>query len=178
MRNNSLKLIFLSCLAAAGNARADSTADNLTRIEAETLILKAQERQIQVKAQIAAREAEIASRQSESDKVGRNAGPGDPVIRAIEGIGNTLYATLALDNGSTVDVRSGSTLPNGMKVLSIRQNEVIVQSGQRDKRQIRLALFAPLAAGNGGNTIYPSYPGATVALPPLQPALPSKGAAQ
>jgi len=178
MRNSSLKLIFLSCLAAAGSARADSTADSLTRIEAETLILKAQERQIQVKAQIAARQAEIASRQIESDKVSRNAGPGDPVIRAIEGIGNTLYATLALDNGSMVDVRSGSTLPNGMTVLSIRQNEVMVQAGGKDKRQIRLALFAPLAAGNAGAAAYPNYPGATVALPPLQPVLPSKGAGQ
>ncbi|MFC5474051.1 type IV pilus biogenesis protein PilP [Paraherbaspirillum soli] len=176
MRNSTLKLIFLSCLAAAGSARAESTADNLSRIEAETLILKAQERQIQVKAQIAAKEAEIAAKQNENNKVSRSAGPGDPVIRAIEGIGNTLYATLSLDNGSTVDVRSGAMLPNGMKVISIRQNEVIVQAGSKDKRQIRLALFAPLAAGS--TAAYPNYSGATVSLPPLPPVLPSKGGGQ
>lgn len=165
MRNKP-KTLFKPLFAAvsilvAGAALADSTADRLTRIEAETLVLKAREKQLAVQAQIAAKEAEIASKQAESNHLARIASAGDPVIRSVEGIGRTVYATLQLDNGSTVDAKVGDILPNGMKVVAINPNEVIVETPKRKRIRLSTGTAAArpyTAAYTGGAMAYPSLP--------------------
>jgi type IV pilus biogenesis protein PilP len=170
MRNN-IKHIRTALLAAAitactaGPAFAGSAADSLAKIEEETLILKAREKQLGVKAQIIAKEAEIASRQAE---VSRTLPPDDddaPVVQSIEGIGEKLFATLQLRGGGAIDVASGDVLPNGMKVISIRTNEVTVATAKG--RRIRLATGAPETTVNAAVTQRrrPSYP----SLPPPLP---------
>lgn len=177
MSNKTKHFLVLSCLALCATAWAESTADNLSRIEAETLILKAQEKQIQVRAQIADRESEIVSKQIASGHASRFAEA--PVVRGVEGIGNNLYASLYLENGSSVDVRSGETLSNGMKIVSIRANEVIVEN--RNKRRMRLAPAVPVApatAVSAASPAYPVYPGEMVGLPPMAPGAKTVGAAR
>lgn len=170
MRNkrNDLKAVALSCILVSGGALADTTADSLTRIEAETLVLKAREKQLEVQAQIIAKQGDILAKQVETDRLARQASAGDPIVRAIEGFSSALYATLELDNGSTLDVKVGDVLPNDMKVISIRLNEVIVETHK--KRRVRLNIVS--LASTSFNT---GFSNAGVALPPLAPVLRPKG---
>src|SRR5688572_30500509 len=102
---NCLKhLVLLAGLAVSGTVIAESASENLSRIEAETLILKAREKQLDVQAKIIAKQSEIASKQAESDRRTHAAESGNPVILAIEGVGKAMFATLQLANGTTVDV--------------------------------------------------------------------------
>ena len=172
MRNN-LKPLFAALLLLLGDAAAESTtADILTRIEAETLVLKAREKQLIVQGAIVAKQAEIASKQAEVNRLVRPGTLGDPTVLALEGIGGVFYATLQLENGSTLDVKAGDVMPNGMVVISIRGNEVIVAA---DKRRIRLAtggagssVAASPVAVSSGNARQP------FSLPPTLPFAPPK----
>ncbi|HEX6705200.1 MAG TPA: type IV pilus biogenesis protein PilP [Albitalea sp.] len=148
MRNSATLALALSCIVSTPLAyAADSTAESLTRIEAETAVLKARARKMEVQAQIASKQAEIA-------KLTAPAVAGDPTVRSVEGMGSKLYATLQLENGTAMDVRAGDVLPNGMKVESIGPNEVIVR--KPNKRRYRLAT-----------TPAPQPVPGTTALPPL-----------
>lgn len=159
MRNKLKPAVAALCILLPAAALADSTADRLTRIEAETLVLKAREKQLAVQAQIAAKQAEIATRQAENYRLARIASVNDPVIQAVEGIGDTVYATLQLDNGSTVEAKVGDVLPNGMRVLAINPNEVIVET--QKKKRVRLGTGTHAAAHYGPTSMSVS------GLPPL-----------
>lgn len=173
MQNYLKQSIFYLGLLLSGWSCAESASDRLTKIETETLLLKAREKQLEVQARIVNRQNEIAVKQSESDRIVMPAGMGHPMIVAVEGIGKQVYATLQLSNGSLVDVQVGDVLTNGMKVRSIRGNEVIVEGA--NKKRTRLA--------NVGHTMVSfdaNYPSASVNLPPLPPpssmsAIVSKG---
>jgi type IV pilus biogenesis protein PilP len=145
MRNKLSSLVVLSCLALpCAAALAESTADTISKTEAETSVLKARARKLEVEASIAAKRAEI-------QRYTQTAKAGDPTLRSVEGVGKTVYATLQLASGVSIDAKVGDVLPNGMKVISIRPNEVIVQSG---KKRIRLGAGAleptPFAAAQAG----------------------------
>ncbi|SFL98480.1 type IV pilus biogenesis protein PilP [Rugamonas rubra] len=157
-------LLLLAALTSAPPAAtaAETAADRLTRIEAETLVLKAREKQLEVQVNIMSKQNDIVAKQQLNEMMVQNAVLGDPVIRSIEGIGKTLYATLELNNGTQVDAQVGEVLSNGMKVVSIRSNEVIVQTGK--KRRVRLAANARPPA-----TFNPNFPSAGVPLPPPLP---------
>ncbi|MPS30688.1 type IV pilus biogenesis protein PilP [Pigmentiphaga sp.] len=144
MRSKYLSALLMLAAWAAQPARAESTSDSLTRLEAETMVLKARERLLEVQASILGKQNEIAARQSIMATLNQAEVIGDPVVRAIEGVGGRLYATLQMSDGSIADVQQGDTLPGGMKVLSIAPREVMVQSGGR---KIRLAAYAPGQAG-------------------------------
>lgn len=141
-------LVLSTCVTLP--AFAESTSESLTRIEAETMVLKARERQLEVQASIVGKQNEIAAKQTMTTALNQTEVVGDPMIRAIEGIGGRMYATLQMNDGSIVDVQQGDTLPGGMKIVSIGSREVVAQSGTR---KVRLASFAP---GGGFN---PSFPG-------------------
>ncbi|KAB8065242.1 type IV pilus biogenesis protein PilP [Janthinobacterium violaceinigrum] len=152
----SLKLLALAAalsLVLSGMARAqNSAAADLTQLEAETTLLKARARKLDVQAQIATRQAEIGRLAAPVASAGANI-----TVRAIEGIGTPLYATLQLDNGEMVDVKAGDVLANGVKVVSVTRDTVMVQR-KRGKpfrlasaiaalRQAPPALALPLPAG-------------------------------
>ena len=143
MQSKFIRLTLLAGLAFSGTAFAESTAESLTRIEAETLLLQAREKQLDVQAKILIKQQEIAARQAEGDPQVRTAAAGAPVIQSVEGIGRSLYATLQLANGSFVDVQVGDVLPNGMKVVSIRPNEVIATTGNKQRVRLSVASAAP-----------------------------------
>lgn len=135
-----------ACAAEPAPASAPgtrSTADSLARIEGETLLLKAEERQMAVRLQLAAQRNELAQRHAQTRSLERPARVGDPTVVAIEGIGARMHATLMMDNGSLLDAAIGDALPNGMTVLSVRAGEVVVARGRKER--IRLAHAAPAA---------------------------------
>lgn len=155
-----LRATLLATVAAVtgsvGAARAESTSESLTRIEAETMVLKAREKQLEVQASIVGRQNEIAAKQTMTAALSQTEVVGDPVIRAIEGIGGRMYATLQMSDGSTIDVQQGDTLPGGIKIVSIGPREVVAQSGSR---RMRLASYAPSLSG-----FNPNFPGPGVSM--------------
>jgi len=164
MQNKLRVTILAGCLLFSAVAQAESTAEDLAKIEAETLVLKARQKQLEVQAQIIAKRGEIASKQAEADHLIRNPSSGDPQVRSVEGIGKNIYTTLELGNGNLVDVKPGDRLPNGMKVISIRANEVIVEADK--KRLIRLSSAISAATPFSRN-----YQSTAIGLPPLPPMM-------
>jgi type IV pilus biogenesis protein PilP len=171
MRNNLKYLVLLAGFACLDATSAETASEKLTKIETETLLLKAREKQLDVKASIIAKQNEIVTKQQQGEKLTQTAVVGDPMIRSIEGIGKKMYATLQLANGNVVDAQIGDSLPNGMVVLSIKANEVIVENSK--KHRVRLAPV-PRAAPDY-NAAYQI--GSTAAMPPL-PVLIRRGAGQ
>ncbi|MBP0597296.1 type IV pilus biogenesis protein PilP [Herbaspirillum sp. LeCh32-8] len=150
---NALFSVAMAAFAASWSTpcAAETTSESLTRIEAETMVLKAREKQLEIQASIVGRQNEIAAKQSLTAAMNQAEVVGDPVVRAIEGIGGRMYATLQMSDGSIVDVQQGDTLPGGMKIVAIGQREVVAQS---NGRRLRLSAYAPPA--NGFN---PNFPG-------------------
>nr|WP_246312309.1 type IV pilus biogenesis protein PilP [Aquabacterium terrae] len=155
-------------LAHGAVSAAPPAADELARIESETAVLKARARKVDVQAQIAGRQAEIATREAETKRAVNGTTGERPVLYAVEGIGSVLFATLELSNQKMIDVRAGDMLADGSRVVSIRPNEVVLETARKDR--IRLtgtgragAEFAPLPSA------MPAMPGLP-AVPPL-PAL-------
>ncbi|HEY0846345.1 MAG TPA: type IV pilus biogenesis protein PilP [Noviherbaspirillum sp.] len=159
MRNSISAVVFLNILLAAGRAFADPTIDALTRIEAETAVLKAQVKKLEAQAQIAAKQAEI-SRMAGVPTVS------DPRVRAIEGIGNSLHALVQIESGSTLEVKTGDMLPDGSRVVSIRPNEVIIQKSNKKKVRLLTGVSpaSPRELGGSGSHAMSS-------LPPLSPSM-------
>ena len=148
----ALSACCMLCALPALPARAESTSQLLTRIEAETMVLKARERQLEVQASIVGKQNEIAARQTMTTAPAQTEVVGDPVIRAIEGIGGRMYATVQMSDGSIIDVQQGDTLPGGMQIVSIGPREVVARSG---KRKVRLASHTP----GGGVPVFPGAMG-------------------
>lgn len=163
MRNEAKISVLVAALFVSGAVVADPTSDKLTQIEAETMLLKARERQLEVQANILTRQNEIAAKQNVGSALAQNAVVGDPVILAIEGIGKNLFATLQLSDGNILDVQEGELLSNGMRVVSISPNTVIVQ---KDRKRVRLAREAARQVAFNPN--YPA-PGVVAPLPPVAP---------
>ncbi|MEC5215863.1 type IV pilus biogenesis protein PilP [Actimicrobium sp. GrIS 1.19] len=177
MSNRSILLLLPALLVCLG-ARAESTAEALTRIEAETLVLKAQERQLATRVKILQLQTELSTRQTSADQNARPGAPGDPTTVSIEGIGAGLYATLQFENGSRIDVKTGDLLPNGMRVLSIGANEVIVSADKRQRVRLSPGTAALVSAASGGVQTSLSLPALPPSGYPAVPKLPGKGGAQ
>ena len=171
MRNELWRALAAACTVSCGLACAsahaadspvagDGQAARLTRIESETAVLKAQARKAEVQAQIAAKQAETAARHAEA----RRSAPQRqaPMLRGIDGVGDTLYATLELPDQGLLDVHAGDKLPDGSKVVSVRANGVTLQQG---KQQLKLMPSIAQAGAPGG--------GSGVALDAPLPDLPA-----
>lgn len=135
MRNetNAAALLCTALLVVlcATPARAASTADELAQLESEHVILKARLRMLETRAQMAARRADI-DRYSTTARESAM-----PTVTGIDGLGDKLQATVLMENGHMADVRQGDTLPNGMKVVSIREDGVTVQTADRKKVRLK-----------------------------------------
>lgn len=133
MRNEwGVALVVCAALAASG-AHAGSTADDLAQIEAEHVLLKARLRVLETRAQIAARRADI----DRLTPAGQRSTA--PTVGSIEGLSGQLHATLVLDNGQQAEVRQGDVLPNGMRVVSIQSDGVVVLTSARKRMRLKPA---------------------------------------
>lgn len=168
MLNKFRCIMMLAAMFCGAAAVADPTADKLSQIEVETLLLKARERQLDVQASILTKQNDIANRQSAINLLSHTPLPGDPVVQGVEGLGRELFATLQMSDGSVVDAQAGDVLSNGMRVVSVAPGAVIVQNAS--KKRVRLALHGQRQAAFNPNL--PS-PGVVLPLPPMAP----KGAA-
>jgi type IV pilus biogenesis protein PilP len=169
MQSNLRVSVLLIGLLANWSVQASSTADDLTRIETETAVMKARLKLLDVQGQVATRQAEI--NRAFITPVGTSY---MPTVAGIDGVGNRIYASLQMENGSVVEARQGDKLPNGMVVRTVTSNEVVVSSG---KRRLTLkpasdawasqapALPPPLAPTNQTTTVIPSFP-------PMRPSKP------
>jgi type IV pilus biogenesis protein PilP len=152
MSNKSLWCAVLVSLLTCAHAYADPVAEKLSRIEGETLLLKARERQLDVQGSILAKQNQIASIQAATTALTHAAGAGDPQVRSVEGVGRAVFATLQLGDGAVVEVQPGDMLPKGMQVVSIAPGNVVVRKG---KQRVRLAQaqsgpVLPMAAAMPG----------------------------
>ena len=156
MPNKSLWCAVLVPLLGCAHAYADPTAEKLSRIEGETLLLKARERQLDVQGSILMKQNQIAAIQASTTALTHAPGAGDPQVRSVEGVGRAVFATLQLGDGAVIEVQPGDMLAKGMQVVSIAPGNVIVRKG---KQRVRLAQAAPPQA--------PSAP-----VPPMAAAIP------
>ncbi len=169
MSNKFQRTVALAALLACGAAWADPTADKLSQIEVETLLLKAREKQLDVQASILSKQNEIATRQNAINQMSQTPTPGDPVVQGVEGLNGAMYATLLLSDGSIVDAQAGDVLAGGLRVVSVAPGSVIVQKGKR--KRVRLALNAPKQAA-----FNPNLPSTGLMLPLPLPAAAPKAA--
>ena len=164
MQNNLGYIVLLSALIAGPAAFAESTSEQLTRMEAETLVLKAREKQLEVQVNILTKQNDIRVKQGVNDYLARGPVAGDPLVSSVEGVGKVMVATLHMGT-AVVDAKSGDMLPNGMRVVSIRANEVIVETRNKQRRRLGTTNVAMDMAG--------AYPGAGIPpLPSFPPVMP------
>lgn len=163
MRNDWC-VILIGAALCASSARAGSTADDLAQIEAQHAVLKARLRVLETRAQMAARQAEI-------DRHVPAISRATPSVSSIEGVSGKLHATVLMDNGHVAEVVPGDTLPNGMRVVSIASDGVVVQG--RDKKRVRLKPAGDAGSRDPVLTMAtessPSLGDKLPALPPMPP---------
>lgn len=139
--------------------QAQETVAALTRLEGETVVLKAELKKLETQTQIAQRTAEL------NRLNGSGASNDDVRVRAVEGLGTKLFATLESHTAGEFEVKVGDTLPNGMRIVSIKPNAVYAQV--RGGARVQLPMVVSWDAS--------SYAGApdsnTTAFPPL-PTMP------
>ena len=152
MSNKSLWCAVLVSLLGCATAYADPTAEKLSRIEGETLLLKARERQLDVQGSILMKQNQIATIQAATAALTHAPGASDPQVRSVEGIGRAVFATLQLGDGTVIEVQPGDMLPKGMQVVSIAPGNVIVRKGGQRVRLARAQSgpVLPLAAAVPG----------------------------
>lgn len=128
--------------ATAPGAWSATAAAQLTHLEEQTVLLKAEIRKLDAQAEVAQRTAALA-RLGSAARI-------DPLsasvrVAAIEGIGRRYTAVLQTGDGQRFEVVSGDELPNGMKIVSIGANEVV--GHWRNGRTVRMA---PVLAARSG----------------------------
>lgn len=165
MGNDRHCILALFALMLSGVAFAESTSDALTRIEAETMLLKAREKQLDVQANILSKQNEIALKQGVAGKLPQLSTSPDPVLRSVEGVGTALYATLETNSG-VFEVQRGDVLPNGMQVVSITMNGTTLRN--TSGKNVHLAVnvqnrpaatgLESMATGNGPMPSLPPLP--------------------
>lgn len=164
MVNNQKSILVLFAFTFSALAFAESTSDALTRIEAETMLLKAREKHLEVQANILSKQNEIALKRGVATTLPQVSTGPDPVLRAIEGVGTTLYATLET-GGGVFEVQRDDVLPNGMRVISIAMNGVTLRHSSGRNVHLTVTVRNPslgLASAAAGSGTMPP-------LPPLAP---------
>ena len=145
-------------------AQPSATAQALTRLEEESLLLKARLKALETEAQIAQRNAELTRLAAAGDRSGF-------VVRAVEGIGKSLYATLWSRDQGEVEVKAGDTLPNGMRIVAVRPGEVLAQH-PRSRKSVARPMAIDARPASAGEQSYAGAPAAGGAVPGI-PGIPS-----
>jgi type IV pilus biogenesis protein PilP len=165
---NELLFGLASCLLAQA-AMAQTPVKQLSQIEAETAVLKARHRKLEVQAQIAAKEAEIAQRNADTQRAAQTPSPQAPMLRGVEGVGGKLFATVEMPGYGLVDVGKGDKLPDGSKVLDVKVNEIVINAAGRHRMTLGIvpvSVAAPVLALDGGG--YAPLPAPLPELPPVR----------
>ncbi|MEA3119678.1 MAG: hypothetical protein QOI13_2948 [Paraburkholderia sp.] len=126
---------------------AAATADELMRLQEDTVVLKAELKKLDAQADVAEREDAI-------NRMGHRAIESNVSLIATQGLGKTMFASVATSDGGELDVRTGDTLPNSMRVVSIRSGAIVVEArdGHRSTLTVSSAPRMIAATGAGANT--------------------------
>lgn len=146
-----MALTLVAFLCQAGTVRAEGTIGDLSRIQTETLILKA-------RANRASAQAELASKMPGPTTLGENVDA--PVVKNVYGVGGRMAATFLYSNGVAVEGHAGDTIIGGFKVVSISIDKVELA---KDKKvfQIGFSATPPVQSaplGAPGTKGAPNYP--------------------
>ncbi|RQR49521.1 type IV pilus biogenesis protein PilP [Burkholderia sp. Bp9140] len=147
------------------------TADELIRLQEQTMLLKAELRKLEAQAQVAERVAALSRIGSNGRfRTGDDGGADVPRVIAIEGLGRNLSATLQGADGQQFDARAGDILSDGLQIVSVNAGEVV---GRRRGHVLHLRTGTAAGPSAGplppviGASGAPGVPG----LPPGNPAL-------
>ncbi|MET3624733.1 type IV pilus biogenesis protein PilP [Burkholderia ambifaria] len=141
---------------------AMQAANELMRLQEETMILKAQLKKLDAQAQ-------VAERQEALHRMGSTVSSySDVSLVATQGLGKKLSATVATSDGAEFDVGPGDTLPNGLRVAAIRPGAIVLAS--QDGRRTTLTVSASARQQPARNVASTGSPG--VPPVPTLPALP------
>jgi len=156
MRNNLMKRLYviLFCFVP-GLSLAQATVGDLSKIQGETLILKAKANREAAQAELDAR-SRAAGGYTASDESSL------PVVKSVYGVRDTLVATFIYSNGTTMEAKVGDKLNGGYKVTKIAVDKVELM---KNKKVIQLGFSAtpPVSAPTAGS------PGAGMPQPYMPP---------
>lgn len=138
-------------LVDAPSPEATATVAALTRLEGETVVLKAELKKLETQTQIAQRSAEL-------NRLNGGGAPDDVRVRAVEGLGGKLFATLESRNAGEFEVKVGDTLPNGMRIVAIKPNAVVAQLRGGAKVQLPMVVSWDAALPDTNTTGFPPLP--------------------
>jgi type IV pilus biogenesis protein PilP len=151
-----LALLALSCTAGAADSVA--TVDDLARVQAETLMLRAKAKAEDARAELAVKRAQGAQLGAIDDRTTL------PVVKTILGT-DRLVATFLYPNNVSVPASIGDTLPGGYVVASIdgATNKVEIARG-KERYVIGFSTSAPVPRDRQ------PAPGSTAPTPFVVPA--------
>jgi type IV pilus biogenesis protein PilP len=145
-------------------AEQRNTAEELTRLQEETVLLKAQLRMLDARAEVAARTQALSQLDDAGNvSVGHGA---TPRVLSIEGLDKRFSATLQTADGERFDVKPGDTLPGGIHVESIGPNRVTVRIAGYQHQLMPSADDDPAQANAA------AAPTPAAAVPQTAPAVP------
>ncbi|MEJ0003019.1 MAG: type IV pilus biogenesis protein PilP [Pararobbsia sp.] len=128
-------------------ATAVQAANELMRLQEDTLLLKAELKKLDAQAQVAEREQAL-------HRMGNTVTYGEMSLLATQSLGRTMSATLSSGDGAELDVRTGDTLPDGMRVVRISSGSLVLEGA--DGHRTTLNVSTPsrgvprnFAAANG-----------------------------
>lgn len=153
-RNIAGFLFYLSLGTVTTALHAQTPVESIARINENIALLNAQKAELDVKAQIAQKQAEI-DRVSGANMFAAGSYQSMPVIRGIEGVDGRLSATLAYGRGSEQTVRAGEKIRGNWKVGHIDVRSVTLVRG---KEQVKLT-FGDEPAAAFSATVPPTLPG-------------------
>lgn len=136
MRGLSIALVGLVPALCVAN-----TVGDLSKIQGETLIIKAKANREAAQADLDAR-ARVTGGYAMSDEVNV------PVVKSVYGVRDTLVATFIYSNGTTMEAKVGDTLNGGFKVTKITVDRVELLKNKK-VIQLGFSAMAPLAPAAG-----------------------------
>ena len=121
----------MTLLLLAPSIAVAGAAEDIANINERVLLLSAQLSELELKAKIASKQAEV---DRAGAPVGGHAALPLPVVRAIDSYRKRWVATLAFPGGQSTVASVGDILPNGYRVQSIAVNEVLIVRGKTSER--------------------------------------------
>lgn len=135
MRANRCALLLATLIAApfAHSERAQPTVGDLSRVQSETLLYKAQGARAQALADKRRSESEAGI--DTTGATGQAAPPVIdselPTITGISGRAGRLFATFRYPNGNTATAKSGEAIPGNFRVAEVSLDRAVITRGDR-----------------------------------------------
>ena len=156
------KTVFcIAILSMVSSSFAASPAEQITDINTDIAVLDAQVKRDDLRLRNMKQRADI-------EKINGGASS-DLQVVWVEGIGKQKYAQLITEAGNRYEVRAGDKLPQGLRVVSVAPNEVVVEDSAKRRRMLTMA---PASASNSNAIGSPmSSSGGAAPVPTMMPGV-------